>query len=207
MLFRSRLAASPQLAPRLTSLVFLSQHFIRYNSHPLNDYDSQAAGVSLSYPIGPNGEWFNLYAGFNANRLCYPVNAAEIFKEFDTLFGVWRSQALGRRVTLSYGYQLDWIPAHPSSWTRIYNAFAGSVNVKVTEKCQAQLYYRLRDQEFLQTTRNDLDHLVYLTFTYNYNRFVAARIFGSYGDSSSSRSANDYRVFNGGAGLALALKF
>lgn len=202
-----RVSASPSLVPHLTSMVYVNQQFIRYNTYAINDYDSQSAGVSLSYPLGPNGSWGTLYGGFDANRLCYPVDAGEIFKEYDTLIGLWRSHMLGRRVALSYGYQLDWLPSHPSAWTRVYNALAGSLSVKITEKLNAQLYYRLRDQEFLQATRNDLDHLVYLTLSYTYNRFVAARLYGSYGDSSSSVPANDYRVTNGGAGLALSLRF
>ena len=110
-------------------------------------------------------------------------------------------------MTVSYGYQLDWLPAHPSTSTRVYNALSGSLGVKITEQLLAQLYYRLRDQEYLQTTRNDLDHLVYLTFSYTYNQYLAARVYGSYGDSTSNLSDKDYRVLNGGGGLALSLKF
>ena len=202
-----KLAATPRLLPQLTSLVYLTQQFVRYNSHSLNDYDSQAAGFSLSHPFGPNGSWGTLYAGFDANRLCYPVDAGEIFKEYDTLLGFWRSQPVGHRMTVSYGYQMDWLPSHPSSWTRVYNAVSVSVSVKIAEKLTAQLYYRLRDQEFLQVHRNDLDRLVYLTCVYTCNRFIAARIYGSYGDNSSSVAVNDYQVANGGAGLALSVKF
>ena len=202
-----KLAATPRLVPQLTSLVYLSQQFVRYSSHSLNDYDSQAAGFSLSHPVGPNGSWGTLYGGFDANRLCYPVDAGEIFKEYDTLIGFWRSQPIGHRMTVSYGYQLDWLPSHPSSWTRVYNAVSASVSLKIAEKLTGQLYYRLRDQEFLQVHRNDLDHLVYLTCVYTCNRFIAARIYGSYGDNRSSVAANDYQVASSGAGLALSVKF
>ena len=202
-----KLTASPRLLPQLTSMFYIDQQFIRYNTYHINNYDAQSAGLSLSHPIGPNGSWGAVYGGFSATRLCYPLDAGEFYKECDTLIGWWRTQPLGKRVTLSYTYQLDWLPAHPSSSTRIYNAIAGSLGVKITDQFMAQLYYRLRDQEYLQTTRNDLDHLVYLTFSYTYNQYLAARVYGSYGDSTSNLSDKDYRVLNGGGGLALSLKF
>lgn len=207
------LSASPRLVPGLISKVFLNQQFIRYNTYTGTNFDGQTAGVSLSHPIGPNGNWFTLYTEFAATRLCHPWDAGEFYKEFDTRLGLVRSQALGRYVTIYYGYQLDWLPSHPAMWTRVNNALYGGVNVLVTEKLQAQLFYRLRDQDYLQFTpvRNDLDHLVNLTLSYTWNRYLVTRIYGSYGNSASNRSvyqsAYNYQVANGGGGLALSLKF
>ena len=198
------LAASPRLLPGFTSTVFLNQQFVRYSAHTTFDFDSQTAGGSLSHPLG---DWGNVYGGFSASRLCAPVDAVEFFKEFDTVFGIWRSQAVGKRVTVYYGYQFDWMPTHPSALTRVYNAVYGGVNVPVTDKLLAQLMYRLRLQNYLQSTRCDWDHMVNLTLTYTFNRFISTRIYGSYGNSSSNEAKFDYQSLTGGAGLTLDLKF
>ena len=197
-------AASPRLAPGLTTTVYANQQFVRYNRHTTFDFDAQTAGLSVSHPVGT---WGNLYGGFAASRLCAPVDTQEFFKEYDLSFGAWRSHTVGRYVTVYYGYQFDWLPTHPMALTRIYNAGYGGVNVKITDKLLAQLLYRLRAQDYLQSIRSDLDHSVNLTLTYTVNRFIAARIYGSYGDSTSNETQYNYRSLTGGGGLTLILKF
>ena len=201
------LSASPRLIPNLTSTVYLNQQFVRYNhtSNRQYEFDGQTAGVSFGHPVG---NWFNLTAGYLARRYCSPWDAMELSKEYDTSFGLWRSQGLGKYASIYYGYQLEWIPTNPSQQTRIYNQVYGGVNVPVTERFLAQLYYRLRHQDYLQSARNDLDHLVSLTFTYTWNQFIATRIYGSYADNSSNQAETySYRAASGGGGLALSLKF
>ena len=198
------LAASPRLLPGWTTTAYLNQQFVRYNKNDTFDFDGQTAGLSLSHTIG---HWGNWYGGFSASRLCAPGIGPEFFKEFDTVLGAWRSHALGRYVTLYYGYQFDWMPTHPMALTRIYNAGYGGCNWKVTDQLLVQLLYRLRAQDYLQSTRSDFDHSVNLTVTYTVNRFIAARVYASYGDSTSNQSKFDYQSFNGGGGLTLTLKF
>jgi len=197
-------AASPRLVPGLTTTVYANQQFVRYSAHTLFDFDAQTAGLSLSHAVG---SWGNLYGGLSANRLCAPVDTQEFFKEYDTVFGGWRGHSVGRRLTVYYGYQFDWMPTHPSALTRIYNAGYGGLNVKLTDQLLAQLLYRLRAQDYLQSKRSDFDHTVNLTLTYTVNQFIVARIYGSYGDSSSNESNYDYRSLTGGGGLTLILKF
>lgn len=198
------LAASPRLLPGWTTTAYLNQQFVRYNKNEIFDFDGQTAGLSLSHAVG---HWCNWYGGFSASRLCAPGDGAEFFKEFDTVFGAWRSHALGRAVTVYYGYQFDWMPTHPMALTRIYNAGYGGINWQATSQLLVQLLYRLRAQDYLQSVRSDFDHSVNLTMTYTVNRYVAARIYAAYCDSTSNQSKFDYQSFTGGGGLTLTLKF
>ena len=72
---------------------------------------------------------------------------------------------------------------------------------------RADLFYRFRVQEYLQTNRTDLDHLVSLTVTYSVTRYISLRTYAAYGSNNSDVVGRNYAVFDGGLGLNLLVKF
>ena len=170
------LAVSPVLRPGLTSTVYVRQQFIRYNNHDVFDFNAQTAGLALSYPVH---DWCAVYGGFAGSRLIVDKYDTEFYREYDTVFGVWRQQQLGSRVVLYYGYQLDWLPTNMPTMDRVYNALYGGLNVPLADQVLAQLLYRFQVQTYLGDDRTDWNHLVNLAVTYTFNRWIAARAFAS----------------------------
>ena len=152
-------------------------------------------------------DWGAVYGGFAASRLTADQSDAEFYREYDTVFGLWRQQRLGSRMILYYGYQLDWLPTNVPTLDRVYNALYGGLNVPLTDKILAQLLYRLQVQTYLGADRTDWNHQVNLAVTYAFNRWIAARAFASYGANHSTQSVFSYRAVNAGAGLNLDFKF
>src|SRR5439155_968203 len=56
-------SVSPQLLDKLTSTVYLRYQLARYSAHDEFDFDSQTAGLQLSYPVE---DWFNAYVSLRA---------------------------------------------------------------------------------------------------------------------------------------------
>jgi hypothetical protein len=197
-------AFTPHLVDRLTSALYARQQFVRYDQQSGLDFDAQTGGLSLGYPVK---NWFTVYGGFAASRQYSRQDQSEFYKEFDTQFGLWRSQPLGERMLLYYGYQLDWLPAHPSDLTELENALYGGINVQLVDRLAAQFLYRFRVRDYLQSGRTDLDHLLSLSLGYAFNRYVSVRVYVSYGDNDSNKSEFGYRVVNAGGGLNLSASF
>lgn len=197
-------AFTPHLVEQLSSAIYLRQQFVRYDEQSILDFDAQTAGLSLAYPVN---SWFTAYGGFAASRLFSRQNGDEFYKEFDTQFGLWRSQALGRRISLYYGYQFDWLPSQPSDLTEVEDALYGGINLQPIDRLTAQFLYRFRVRDYLQVGRTDLDHLVSLAVTYTFCRYASVRAYATYGDNDSNKNEFDYRVANAGGALSLSVKF
>lgn len=197
-------AFTPHLLNNLSSAVYIRQQFIRYNDNSGLDFDAQTAGLSLSYPVE---NLFTLYGGFSASRQITRQNDSEFYKEFDAQFGLWRSQPLTRRLSLYYGYQLDWLPANPSDLTEMNNALYAGLNLQLLDRLTGQLLYRIRMRDYLQSSRNDIDNLVSLAFTYTCCRYVNIRTYVTYGDNYSNNADFNYRVVNAGGGLNISVQF
>ncbi|MGA2220280.1 MAG: outer membrane beta-barrel protein [Verrucomicrobiia bacterium] len=195
---------TPHLVDGLTSALYARQQFVRYDQQSILDFDAQSGGLSLGYPVG---NWFTVYGGFEASRLFTRQKDVEFYKDFDTQFGLWRSQPLGQRLLFYYGYQLDWLPAHPSDLTELDDALYGGINLQLIDRLAAQFLYRFRVRNYLQTSRTDLDHLVSLALSYPFNRYISVRVYVSYGENDSNKSEFDYHVVNAGGGLNLSASF
>jgi hypothetical protein len=201
------LSFSPQLLDKLGSTIFVRHQILRYDKHSGFDFDTDAAGLSLGYPVG---EWFTAYGGFSASRMYARDTEHEFFKTYDTQFGLWRQHAISRQAALFFGYQLDWRASSPSAFDRIDNAGYVGLNLSPNEKVAIQFVYRLRVQDydkFFGTDRADVDHLLGFALTYTFNQYVSARVFGNYADNNSNVAGRDYSVLDLGGGLNLSVKF
>ncbi len=208
LLFQTfNLSFSPRLVEKLVSTVYLRHQIVRYDEHAELDFDTDAAGLSASYPVG---EWFTAYAGWSARRMYARDTDNEFFKMYDTEFGLWRQHTISKVAKLFYGYQLDWRASSPSEFDRVDNAGYVGLNLTPNEKSTIQFLYRLRVQdydEFFGTNRRDVDHLLALAFTYTFNQYVSTRIFANYADNNSNTTGRDYSVLDFGGGLNLSVKF
>lgn len=188
----------------LSAKVYAQYALVRYQDSSQFDFDGNTAGLSLGYSVK---DWFTLYGDFSAEREYFRQGDNEFFKMFDTRAGIWRRQTVSSKVFLYYGYQFDWRAASPSELTRADDAFYGGVNVTLLDRLTGDLFYRFRVQEYLQTSRTDLDHLVSLTVTYAVTRYISLRTYAAYGSNDSNVTGRDYTVFNGGVGMNLLVKF
>ena len=195
---------TPRLIDRLESSVYAKYQIVRYSDHSNLDFEANAVGLSLSRPVG---NVVTVYGNFEAARLYLTDGNDEFFKMFDTTLGIWRGHNLGDWAWLFYGYQVDWRPSSPSAFTRVDNAGYIGVKVMPVDRLTLQVYYRLRDEAYYQESRNDLNHLISLSATYDFNNYISARVFAEYRNNNSDSSGFDYTACTGGVGLKLALKF
>ena len=70
--------------------------------------------------------------------------------------------------------------------TRADNAFYGGFNMTLLDRLTGDLFYRFRVQEYLQTSRTDLDHLVSLTVTYAVTRYISHELRGYFMTNDSN---------------------
>jgi len=202
-------AYTPKLVDQLTSSIYVRQQFVLYDQQVDLNFYAQTAGLSLAYPIK---DWFTMYGGFAASRLFSTSDEHEFYKEFDTQFGLWRAQPLGRGLSLYYGYQFDWLASSGSDLTQsdlsqVENAIYGGVNWQLANQWTAQFLYRFRARDYLQAGRTDVDNLASLAVTYTFNQYVNVRAYVSYGNDDSNRGEFSYDVVNVGGGLNLSARF
>jgi hypothetical protein len=198
------LRVTPPALGHLNTALFLRQEFLRYAKHAEYDFDAQTAGVQFSCPVT---NWFTVYGGGSAQRLYLSGNQREFFKAYDGQLGLWRRQQLSQYFALFGGYQCDWRPSTPGSYTRIdHTPFAGVI-ATLLPNLSVQLQYRCSVREYHDQGRLDLNQLVNLDLTYSLNSCVALAAFTRYSYNDSNRTARDYELFEGGVGLKLAVAF
>lgn len=168
---------SPQLLDKLGSSVSVRYQMVRYNTFDDANFDAQIAALNLNYRLT---DWLTPYVGFAAERLVPDDSNKEFYEEYDTQFGLWCNLPLGKRVWLYYGYQLDWRPATPSSQTRVEYAGYLGLNATLIGNLTGQIFYRVRDTEYLQIDQSDLDQFVQGTLMYTFNEYVNCRVYASY---------------------------
>ena len=217
---------TPRLVDKLVSSAYLRYQFIRYFDQSRFDFDSEAAGLYLGYPLR---DWLTIYSGWSAQQLVAVEGSKSFYGEFDTQVGLRASFPLGDRASYFFGYQFDWRPSDPSVFNRLdHFAFLG-LNVRIVDKLTAQLLYRLRFEDYLEDTktqhmipqpppapplsvtipkpRSDIENLISLALVYPFNEYVNVRLYALYSTNDSSRDQFDYDVVNVGGGLNLSFRF
>ncbi len=205
---------SPRIVNRLTSTIFIRQQLARYYRDDQLNFDAQAAGLQLAYPVQ---NWFTVYGGFSASRMYFDEGNKEFFKMYDTQFGLYRSDALCSRASVFYGYQIDWQPSTPSILSRVNNSLYAGLDVTLMQKLTGQVLYRLSFQDYQKPTegatsttfvdRSDLNNMVSAGLTYMFNDYLNVRAYFDYVHNGSNVGARDYAVVDGGGGLTVSIQF
>jgi hypothetical protein len=195
---------SPRLINGLASTVFVRQQFIRYSNLGRFNFATQAAGLSLQYPVR---NWFILSGGFEADRYFAEKDDDEFLKDFDLSFGIRRGQYLHQRVFLYYGYQFNWLPSSPSNLSSLNNAVYAGVNLALLEQLTFMLAGRVRGLAYYQNSQFDLTYSLNASLIYKFNNYVNVRAFVSYAKNDSDNATSDYEGLTAGGGLGLTLGF
>ena len=215
LLFQTfELSVSPQLLDKLITTIFIRQQLARYYRDDQLNFDAQAAGLQLAYPVQ---HWFTAYGGFSASRMFFDDGDKEFFKMYDTQFGVYRSDAICSHASLFYGYQVDWRPSSPSILDSVNNSLYAGLNVTLLQKLTGQVLYRLSVQDYQQPTRSaiggplldrsDLNNMVSVSLTYAFCDYLSVRGYFDYVHNDSNVSTRDYAVVDGGGGLTVSVRF
>lgn len=194
---------NPTWIKDVTGSVYVRQQFFRYNENSAIDFDATTAGFYAGSKVK---DWFNISGGYSVTRLETRATDDEFYKEGDANLTLSRTQMIGRRVAIPYGYTFDFYHASPDSFTRATHGFFVGVNCALTQKLLGQFFYRFQYEDYQETARGDQASIFSASLTYAITPWASVRTFMSWtlNDSSIRR---DYEVLNGGAGLNLVVRF
>lgn len=197
------LAWKPTWIKDVTASVFARQQFFRYNTEDSIDFDATSFGFNLGTQVET---WFFLSGGYSVTRLITRETDDEFYKEGDASLMLHRVQLCGQRVSIPYGYTLDFFHTTPGDFSRFTHGLFAGVNWAITAKLLAQFIYRFQIEDYLSSSRQDMGHILSASIVYTFTPWASARLFSSY-NTNDSNTPRDYDVFNGGAGVNLTLRF
>jgi len=197
------LAWKPTWIKDVTTSVFARQQYFLYDTQDNISF----AATTFGFNVGTQVEqWFYLSGGYSVTRLITVQSDDEFYKEGDASLMLHRVQLCGQRVSIPYGYTLDFFHVSPGDFTRFTHGLFAGVNWAITAKLVAQFLYRFQVEDYLSSDRQDLGHILSASLVYTFTPWASARLFTNY-NTNDSNTPRDYDVFNGGAGVNLTLRF
>lgn len=199
----STLAWNPTWLKGAVGSVFVRQQFFRYNSNSDMDFNSTAFGMVVGTSVK---DWFNVSYGYTATRLESRPTGDSFYDEGDVSVILSRTEKLGQRFTLPYGYTVDYFHTSPGSFNRVTHGIFTGLNCAITPKLLGQFFYRFQYEDYNDIAREDRAHVLSITLTYYITNWASVRTFASWSTNKSTIDRN-YDAINSGLGASLTWRF
>lgn len=183
--------------------VFARQQFFRYNSSSDMDFNSTAFGLNIGTAVR---DWFNVNYGYTATRLESRPTGDSFYDEGNVSTMFSRNETLGQRLSLPYGYTMDYFHASPGAFNRITHGIFTGLNCAITPKLLGQFFYRFQYEDYNDISREDRSHVLSITLTYFITDWASVRAFASWSTNKSTIDRS-YDSLNSGIGASLVWKF
>jgi hypothetical protein len=197
------LAWNPTWIKGASVSVFARQQFFRYNSTSDMDFNSTAFGLNIGTAVR---DWFNVNYGYTATRLESRPTGQSFYDEGDASVMFSRTEKLGQRFSLPYGYTMDYFHTSPGDFNRITHGIFTGLNCAITPKFLGQFFYRFQYEDYNNISREDRSHVLSITLTYFITDWASVRAFASWSTNKSTIDRN-YDALNSGLGASLVWRF
>ena len=183
--------------------VFGRQQFFRYNNSSDMDFNSTAFGLSVGTPVR---DWFTVSYGYTATRLESRPTGDSFYDEGDVSVNLSRNEKLNPRVSLPYGYTMDYFHTSPGSFNRITHGIFAGLNYAITPKLLGQFFYRFQYEDYNDIAREDRSHVLSITLSYFITDWASVRAFASWTTNKSTIDRN-YDALSSGVGASVVWRF
>lgn len=181
------------------------QGLFRYDEFRGFNFESLNAGAGLGYKLQALGD-ITLFGRYNYERLTNDDLANEFFVNHTLSVGgqkswVWKGDSL-----LYLGYASIFGFAEPVTAERDEHGLFGGAQLRLTERLEGDLYYRLALFDFRGGQRA-LNQTIVASLTYRFTQWCELNASLSFVVNRSDRSQFDYEALTTGGGIGLKLQF
>lgn len=201
----------PKLTDHVNLLAMAYYSLWRYADQQQLDFDDFGSQIGLQYHQG-RGELtgglsrLNVWAQYRYQRLTSPWNwGNRLYENHFLETGLRKGWLLSPTVSVWLGGNAAVsVAGGPSAFRRHeFSAQAGTA-WQITSKLAFTTLYRFAWFDYVQVSRNDLNHLVFLGLGYQVTSNLMAQIYVSGIFNHSDVSAFDYKALNTGMGLVVS---
>ncbi len=211
-----RLSYTPQLKGNLFFSTSAGSEVYRYHDASFFDFDLLSFDAGLLHATPRQGTAYDpLFADvvswlrYSFYRISEPWDWGDsVFDNHSIVLGFQKTWRISRGHQLFAGANADWSldAGEPLPQRDEYSVFAG-YKVKWTPDLESNLVYRAASNEYQEFDRSDINQVVSLGLTYQFNDWLAATGSFSAVFNDSDRSAFDYESLNTGVTLVLTARW
>lgn len=201
----------PKLTENINLLAMASYSLWRYADLQQLDFDDFGSQIGLQYHQG-RGELaggisrFNVWAQYRYQRLTSPWNwGNRLYENHFLETGLRKGWLLSPSVSVWLGGNAAVsVEGAPSDLRRHEYSTQAGTTWQITSKLAFTSLYRFAWFDYVQVSRNDLNHLLFMGMGYQVTTNLTAQIYVSGIFNHSDVNAFDYKALNTGLGLALS---
>ena len=176
----------------------------RYEESVL-DFESLGAGTGVTYT--PPNLWGLSFSGRYDFVELLDRHSNQILQDHEFSFAVQKFVALGRAHSLSFGLLGSAGISDPFAEQRDQIGLGIAYHLQLTRYLGTDLGYRLSGYFYNAHDRKDVNQVFSWGLHYNFKPWAAVNAYLSGALNHSNESVFKYKVFNGGGGLSLAVRF
>lgn len=195
----------PKLSTRF-QLEFIGRASVfRYFNTSALDFENFNLAVALSYPF-PQMPTLSAFVRYDFIELL-TREGDQLLMDHEFTAGLQNVSVLGRSHALTVGVLASTGISDPFAQQRTQISGFIGYHLNLTRSLSTELLYRISGNFYSNGEREDANQLLTLTLRYAFNDWLEAQSFVSFGLNRSSASVFDYKVFNGGGGMAFNVRF
>ncbi|MES2595837.1 MAG: hypothetical protein V4662_10900 [Verrucomicrobiota bacterium] len=182
-------------------------HTVRHNEYTDLDFDLGRGDIGLMYMLPKLRDTF-LVTRYSYYRLAEAGFGNKLYDDHVASVGLQKTWKISRGQQIFAGLYADWSTA-PEPWAagrHEYSLFTGW-RLRLTDALSVQLSYRGARYQYRTGERQDWNHVMLASASYNITDWLRAGVTGSYTVNRSSGAAFDYENFIIGAGLTAHFEF
>ena len=196
---------SKRLTPTVEANAGLQASVFRYADSTELDFQNVGFGAGLSW-TPPSLRGVSLFARYDLTEL-FGSDGDHILMDHVLTLGAQKTIVFGRSHSLAVGVVGSAGLADPGAAQRSQLGGYLGYRLQITRKLETDFLYRPAVHIYTDSNRADFNQVISWSLRYRFNEWADVSAFMSYGLNRSDRSAFDYNVFTGGAGVALNVKF
>lgn len=201
----------PQLTDKINLLAMASYSLWRYADQQQLDFDDFGSQIGAQYHEG-RGELaggisrFNVWAQYRYQRLTSPWNwGNRLYENHFLETGLRKGWQLSPDISVWLGGNAAVsVGGGPTDFRRHEFSTQAGAAWQITPKLAFTTLYRFAWFDYVQVSRNDINHLLFLGLGYQVTNNLTAQIYVSGIFNHSDVNAFDYKALNTGLGLVMS---
>jgi hypothetical protein len=196
---------SKRLSPTVEANAGLHASVFRYADATELDFQNIGFGAGLNW-TPPKLRGVSLFARYDLTEL-FGSDGDHILLDHVLTVGAQKTVVFGRSHSLALGVIGSAGLADPGAAERSQLGGYLGYRLQLTRKLETEFLYRPAVHIYTDSNRADFNQIISWSLRYRFNDWANLNAFMTYGLNRSDRSAFDYNVFTGGAGIGLNVKF
>jgi len=195
---------TPRLSPGWQFQLGGAMALFRYEDSAL-DFESLGAGTGLVFT--PPNMWGISFSGRYDFVELLDRHANQILQDHEFSLAVQKVLVLGRSHALSFGILGSAGISDPFAEQRDQIGFGIAYHLQLTRYFGSDFGYRISEYFYNAHDRRDLNQVFSLALHYNFKSWLALNGYLSGAINHSNESVFSYKVFTGGGGVGLVVRF